>query len=98
VDKNPDHRLAFNASFLMAEAYQNLGEYQKALTLFQQILPSSGAKRSENLIHIAQNYIALDQTEDAVNILNEIKITYAGTFAAAQANKLLNQISGADNE
>ena len=98
VDNNPDHRLTFNARFLMAESYQNLGEYQKALTLFQQILPSSGAKRSENLIHIAQNYIALDQTENAVNILQEIKITYAGTFAAAQANKLLNKISGADNE
>ncbi|MDP8220400.1 MAG: tetratricopeptide repeat protein [Candidatus Stygibacter frigidus] len=98
VDKNPDHRLAFNARFLMAESYQNLGKYQKSLTLYQQILPSSGARRSENLIHIAQNYIALDQTENAVNILNEIKIIYAGTFAAAQANKLLNKILGADNE
>ncbi|MCF7912563.1 MAG: tetratricopeptide repeat protein [Candidatus Cloacimonetes bacterium] len=92
----PEHRLAFNARYLLAESYQKLEQYQDALTLYQELLPESGARRSENLLHIAQIYLALGDTQSASTILQEIKINYAGTFNAAQANKMLNQLTGAD--
>jgi len=95
--QNPEHRLTFNARYLLAESYQKLEQYQESLTLYQELLPKSGAKRSENLLHIAQIYLALDQTQNASAILEEIKVNYAGTFNAAQANKMLNQLTGADH-
>ncbi len=91
---NPDNRLAFNARFLMAESYQNISEFQKALDIYNDLLPQSGAKRPQTLLHIAEIYLAMNNIPAAQTTLQEIKVNYAGTFDAAQANKMLMQIPG----
>lgn len=92
ISENPEHRLAYNARFLAAEAYEYTGDNSKALSYFNELLPQSGARRAETLIHIAENNLAMGNYQEAKEVLNSIIISYAGTFSAAQARNMLQQI------
>ena len=99
IAENPQHRLLYNARYLSAEAYQYTGNNTLSLKFFEELLPQAGARRAETQLHIAENLIALGNYETAISVLNTVAINYAGTFSAAQANKLIKQISvGVNNE
>jgi len=88
----PNHRLAYNAKFLYAQAAQKLDLHEKALEIFNNLLPQAQANRPQVLLYIAESQLALNNITAARNTLDEIVTTYAGTFNAAQAYNMINKL------
>ena len=92
----PDHRLAYNARFIIAEAHFKMRKYDKSLKFFENILIEAGAKRPQVRYYIAENHFALKHFEEAKNILTDLKINHTGTFIGTQAANLLKKIPQGD--
>ena len=90
----PDHDLAPDAHYYLADILYQEGNPEEAIQAFLEIpqLWPDAEKVPEALYRVGAIYIELDQLDDARIYLQRVVNTYPGTVAATQAQDRLDEI------
>lgn len=78
VKANPEHDLAGNAKYWLAETHYVRGNYKKAAATFAEGYKQypEGGKAPDNLLKLGMSLAALERTEDACGIYRELMKQY----------------------
>jgi len=88
---DPNHELASNCKYWLGECYHALGENQKAIAEFDQVLNFSASyKLDDSLLMKGQCYLLLDEKEKAFSIFRELLRRFPGSEYTKRARNYLN--------
>ncbi len=91
IDKSPDHKLADNALYWVAETYYAHTQYTKAIEIFSDVAKRypDGNKTPDSLLKIGYSYLELEDSVEAKKAFNRLIDLYPDTQAAGRARERL---------
>ena len=94
LDDHPNHQLAPDAHFFLADILYQQDEHEDALDAFREIQSRfpTAAKVPDALYRIARIQIEMDDVDDAIETLERIVNTYPGSVISDIAQDLLDEI------
>ncbi len=93
LNTNPDHELADNAQYWLAEAYYMKGDYQRALVEFEKVFTfTEKGKYDDAQFKLGYCYLKLGQKEKATEEFQRLVTHYPYSEYYKKAQEMLNQL------
>ena len=94
MEKNPDHELADNAQFYVADSYYREENFPQAIVEFQRVLDEYTAsdKSADAVYRTGMAYLELNDRRNATNYFQKVVDEYPDAEAATLARKRLNEL------
>ncbi len=90
INEVPESQRSELMSFIQANAYQAMEDYERAIPIFDSIADSNSVYAFGSKWYLSLCYLSVDQPDKAVTLLNELKAT--NSSFAPKAEKLLNDL------